>query len=571
MIRIGDIVDGQYEILKEIGHGGMSTVFLAMDKRLNKQWAVKEIKKEGSDEKKQVILSSLLVEAELMKKLDHPALPRIVNIINDEQTICIIMDYIEGETLEKILKEYGAQPQDTVVEWAMQLCDVLSYLHRQHPPIIYRDMKPSNVMLKPEGNLKVFDFGVAREYKEKSLADTTILGTKGFAPPEQFGSRQTDARSDIYALGMTMHYLLTGVDPTIPGYDYAPIRQYKPELSGSLERIIDKCTALDPDNRYQSCDELLYALQHMAEDEDDYKKRQKRKLALFIAVASMSVILAVTGGVLKAVASNMDKNNYENLIGLSEATSYDEKIDSYSQAIYIYPDDIRAYLKLLEAYETEGKFGKDQNDGFLALYNKNKDKFDKDSEDFAELNYKIGMMYFNYYNAGESEVQFSERVQKAYPFFKDNFENAPSSFAEKTLSDCYYQICEFYKTYILNSTNVREPSKSDYEELLDAIENVMDSVEDAGAYDKLSLYNGAFMLLYDQRQYMVSTNVEEERVLSLIDSIYEKAGSIPESTKEQTKKLQKEIISYYEEYRTAIERAYANSNNPAAESTEAEE
>ena len=295
MIKIGDVIDGQYEILKEIGHGGMSTVYLAMDKRLNKQWAVKEIKKEGSNKNKQVVLNSLLVEAELMKKLDHPSLPRIVSIINDEQTICIIMDYIEGETLEKILKEYGAQPQDIVIEWAMQLCDVLSYLHRQNPPIIYRDMKPANIMLKPEGNLKVFDFGVAREYKEKSLADTTILGTKGFAPPEQFGSRQTDARSDIYALGMTMHNLLTGVDPRTPGYEYVSIRQYRPELSDSLEYIIDKCTAIDANNRYQSCDELMYDLQHIEQIEGGYKKKQRRKLGLFIASAVLTIVCADSG------------------------------------------------------------------------------------------------------------------------------------------------------------------------------------------------------------------------------------------------------------------------------------
>ncbi len=561
MIKIGDIVDGQYEILKEIGHGGMSTVYLAMDKRLNKQWAVKEIKKEGSNKNKQVVLNSLLVEAELMKKLDHPSLPRIVSIINDEQTISIIMDYIEGETLEKIIKEYGAQPQDTVIEWAMQLCDVLSYLHRQNPPIIYRDMKPANIMLKPEGNLKVFDFGVAREYKEKSLADTTILGTKGFAPPEQFGSRQTDARSDIYALGMTMHNLLTGIDPRTPGYEYASIRQYRPELSDSLEYIIDKCTAIDANNRYQSCDELMYDLQHIEQIEGGYKKKQKRKLGLFIASAILTVVCAASGLVLRITASNMDKNNYESLIGLSEATSYDEKIDSYTQAIAIYPNDTRAYEKLLEAYEFEGTFGKEQNDGFLALYNKNKDSFDKTSLEFAELNYKVGMMYFNYYNADGEEVQFSERVQKAYPFFKDNYDNAPNSFDEKELSDCYYQICNFYKVYILNNVNVQDPSKSVYDELLTTIESAMQSVENAGTYDKLTLYNGAFMLLYDQRMNMVSTNVDKDRILSLMDNINSKTNSLPESTKEQTKKLQTEIGNYYEEYKTAIERAYENFNS----------
>ena len=148
MIKIHDIVDGKYEILKEIGHGGMSTVYLAMDKNLNKQWAVKEIRKQGNNKIDGAVVNSLQVEANLMKRLDHPALPRIVDIINSDETICIIMDYIEGETLEKILERYGAQPEDVVVEWAMQLCDALMYLHSQNPPIIYRDMKPEFPIVK---------------------------------------------------------------------------------------------------------------------------------------------------------------------------------------------------------------------------------------------------------------------------------------------------------------------------------------------------------------------------------------------------------------------------------------
>ena len=185
--NIGTVIEGKYEILKLIGTGGMSYVYLAMDKRLNKQWAVKEIKKTANGKNDEIIENSLLTEANLMKKLDHPALPRIVDIIDNGETIYVIMDYIEGESLDKILCEYGAQPQELVIDWAKQVCDALQYLHSQNPPIIYRDMKPSNIMLKPEGNIKIIDFGIAREYKEQNLADTKVLGTKGYASPEHYG------------------------------------------------------------------------------------------------------------------------------------------------------------------------------------------------------------------------------------------------------------------------------------------------------------------------------------------------------------------------------------------------
>ena len=126
MAKIGAIIDGKYEILKQIGMGGMSTVYLAMDQHLNKQWAVKEIRLRADDRESRVIIQSLIAEANLMKKLDHPALPRIVDIIDSRDTIYVIMDYIEGEPLSRILEREGPQPEEDVLEWARQLCDVLS-------------------------------------------------------------------------------------------------------------------------------------------------------------------------------------------------------------------------------------------------------------------------------------------------------------------------------------------------------------------------------------------------------------------------------------------------------------
>ncbi len=268
----GIIIDGKYEILKQIGKGGMSVVYLAMDNRLNKQWAIKEIKRAANGINNEIIVSSLLAEANLMKRLDHPALPRIVDIIDDAEKLYVVMDYVEGESLDRLLISGGAQPQEAVIEWAKQLCDALRYLHNQKPPIIYRDMKPSNIMLKPDGNLKLIDFGIAREYKENNSADTTILGTRGYAPPEQHGARQTDERADINALGMTIHQLLTGADPRAADYEYFSVRKWVPDISAGLDKIIDKCTSIDPDRRYQSCDELLYALEHYEEEEEGYKK-----------------------------------------------------------------------------------------------------------------------------------------------------------------------------------------------------------------------------------------------------------------------------------------------------------
>ena len=133
-MKVGTVIENKYEILKLIGKGGMSKVYLAMDQNLKKQWAVKEI------EKKEIMLQSALAEANMMKKLDHPNLPRIVDIIDGNDVIYVVMDYIEGEPLSDVLSKRGAQPQETVIQWAKELCGVLTYLHTQTPPIIYRDM-----------------------------------------------------------------------------------------------------------------------------------------------------------------------------------------------------------------------------------------------------------------------------------------------------------------------------------------------------------------------------------------------------------------------------------------------
>lgn len=563
MADIGAVIDGKYKILTEIGRGGMSIVYLAMDTHLNKQWAVKEIRKKGSGKNDEIIVNSLLAEANLMKRLDHPSLPRIVDIIDVGTTIYVVMDYIEGESLDKILLAQGVQPEKLVMGWAKQLCDALSYLHSQKPPIIYRDMKPANIMLKPEGTIKIIDFGIAREYKEQNLTDTTVLGTKGYAPPEQY-SGQTDARSDIYALGMTMHHLLTGIDPR-SGEAYAPVRMWNPNLSDGVELIIHKCVQPAAENRYQNCADLLYDLEHPDEITGDYKKRQKRKLLAFTVSFVLAVICLLSGVICRMTAVRVNNNNYDTLISPSAATALEEKIESYQKAVLIYPERTEAYIRMLEAYEDEGVFSKKENDEFLASYNANQDKFNRADSDTAELNYKTGMMYFNYYTNEDGSYSFSNRVQKAYSFFTANYENEEISpkFTYKELSDCYYQICSFYKTYILSSAIVEEASRENYENLFLTIENVLEKVEGAGAYDQLTLYNAVFMLLYDQRNNMVQVNVEQEKILSLYDMVYQKADMLSVQ-KEQSKKLQQEMKEHYAEYKSAIERAYTNAEERKA-------
>ena len=558
--KIGTVIDGKYEILKLIGTGGMSYVYLAMDQRLNKQWAVKEIKKTANGKNDEIIENSLLAEANLMKKLDHPALPRIVDIIDNGKTIYVIMDYIEGESLDKILNEYGAQPQELVIDWAKQICDALQYLHSQKPPIIYRDMKPANIMLKPEGNIKIIDFGIAREYKEQSLADTKVLGTKGYASPEHYGNRQTDARSDIYTLGMTMHHLLTGIDPRPADYMYAPIRQWNPELSGGLERIIDKCTALDPDDRYQTCNELMYALEHYEEEDGLYKKKQKRKMIAFVICLSMSIVMVATGIFGNLMSSYENNKDYDKKINISTSTPYNTKIQSYLDAIDLFKDDTRAYRKLLQAYKDNGKFGNDESKQFEAKYNANKGLFDQQSEETLELYYEAGTLYFYMYtNDGEENLR--EKIKRSQPYFELIVDSKYKNFKYYNISNGYATVCRFYSEYVLSDTSKKEPTQKIYTDLIDTLNesvgNLDDYDDEDSAYVKLVLYKQIMDLLNDQRKGFAQLGVEKEKVLNLLDEINNKTKEMF-VTQEASTELKQDIKDNYSKFIDNVNRTYQN-------------
>ena len=260
-LQVGDLLYNRFEIMGCIGRGGMSQVYLAMDRHLKKMFAVKELcfDKFGESE---VVMEAMRREADLLKGLSHPAIPSIYDIVDTENSFIIVMDYVEGRSLGNELSECGFFKEEQVIGFARQLGEVLDYLHSRPMPIIYRDMKPANLILQPDGMLKLIDFGTAREYKESAVCDTTCLGTVGFAAPEQYGSMgQTDARTDIYNLGATLYHLVTGKNPALPPYEILPIRKINPNLSRGLEEIIEKCTQKDPEGRYQSAKELLRALE----------------------------------------------------------------------------------------------------------------------------------------------------------------------------------------------------------------------------------------------------------------------------------------------------------------------
>lgn len=446
MLEIGSIIDGKYKILNKIGQGGMSVVYLAMNERANKQWAIKEVRKDGTKDY-EVVKQGLIAETDILKRLNHPHLPSIIDVIDCDDTFLIVMDYIEGRTLDHWLKKEGAQPQERVVEWAKQICDVLGYLHSRKPPIIYRDLKPSNVMLKPDGKIMIIDFGTAREFKEQSIEDTKCLGTQGYAAPEQYGGHgQTDARTDIYNLGATMYHLLTGHNPSLPPYEMYPIRQWNPALSSGLEAIVTKCTQRNPNDRYQSCAELMYALEHFDELDIEYRKQQKRKWGTFLAACSLTAVSLIGCLGFKFAENSTIKNSYDGYLrAASNAATQEEKVDYYRDAINLDPSRGDAWLSLLDVFidgtgTGDGGLFTQEEDvqmkeilGYTGSGNRTNESYlESNPEAYDEFSFQMGLAYFYYYGeegnkpmsqswfetAAESDSLEPNKVERAKRFAK---------------------------------------------------------------------------------------------------------------------------------------------------------
>lgn len=266
MLCAGDVLRNRYEVIKTIGKGGMSVVYQAQDQFSHNLLAIKDVERTGRDDN-QVVEQSLVGEGKMLKQLSNPHLPKIYDIIEDEKNFMLVMDYIEGESLDKLIAREGAQPAERVIDWGMQICEVFHYLHNQPVPIIYRDMKPANVIMRSDGHLMMIDFGTARTQKlgVTMQADTICIGTAGFAAPEQFGGAgQSDARTDIFCLGATLYNMITGHSPCDPPVGILPLEYWNPALAKTpIAEIIYKCTRNDPDERYQTAMEVYEDL-HLA-------------------------------------------------------------------------------------------------------------------------------------------------------------------------------------------------------------------------------------------------------------------------------------------------------------------
>lgn len=266
-LQPGDMLQERYQIVGSLGAGGFSSVYQARDMRfpnVTKLCAVKEMVISAPDPQMRALtIKSFEREANMLASLDHPAIPDVTDYFTEGDRSYLVLELIRGKDLDEWLEEQTEYlDQETAITWAMQVCDALYHLHSQKPqPIVFRDVKPSNIMLDHRGRIRLIDFGIAKVFETGDKG--TMIGTEGYSPPEQYRG-QAEPAGDIYALGATLHHLLTRQDPRLePPFTFAerPIAKVNSNVTPAFEAIIMRCLAYDPKERFPDAKALKDALE----------------------------------------------------------------------------------------------------------------------------------------------------------------------------------------------------------------------------------------------------------------------------------------------------------------------
>ncbi len=332
------VLQDRYEVVNHLGQGGMGTVYVARDRRLGRrQCVVKKLRDDFfREEDKEKAMAFFEREADVLSKLQHSNIVHIHDSFKEDGDCYLVMEYVEGENLHQMLGRRGEPfPEEQVLQWASQIAEVLDYLHTNDPQIIYRDLKPSNIMIDTKDRVKLVDFGIARPYVEDS--DNTHVVSAGYSPPEQYWGA-ADPRSDVYALGATMYFLLTGEEPL--ALQTSSPRKMSMDISEHSDMIVQRATAQDLLLRYQSALEMKEDIDRRKEIKGE---KSKATFSAIVALVALGVVLLV-GTAVALVWNHVESEN-------------NEKQQSYQMKIQQSEKQLRAKEAELERLEQSRRGG----------------------------------------------------------------------------------------------------------------------------------------------------------------------------------------------------------------------
>lgn len=290
--KFGDLFLDKYQLLNKIHEGSVTQIFVIKENETNELFILKAIDKNNE----------YVWDADAIKTINHPKIVKVIGVGETERYIYLIKEYINGITLEEYINKKGPLAEKDAIAIGIELCEILLYFHSLKPtPMIYRDLKPANLLISEDGIIKLIDLDSIRQYKQNSPKDTYYIGTEGFASPEQFGFSQTDMRTDIYTLGTTLFFLLTGQKPVNDKFKIKNVKSVKNDVSEMFNNIIEKCTMFNPEVRYQSVRELKKQLIYLSRNDSISKimrlhsriskKRNFRKIYALVITIIVSIIV----------------------------------------------------------------------------------------------------------------------------------------------------------------------------------------------------------------------------------------------------------------------------------------
>ncbi len=452
----------QYEILRELGRGGTSVVYLAADRSDGRIYAMKVLGRGGSEpeilKEAEVQLRAeaevqlraeaegqlraevegklraeaagkLRAEAEVLKALcrngqgveaGNSGIPAFRECVCDENGdfAGFVMEYVEGRSLQQILEEGKKYSVREAAEAGVRLCNVLARMHRMDPPMIYRDLKPANILVRPDGTWVVVDFGAVRKYREGAGKDTDRLGTEGYAAPEQYGGwEQSDVRTDVYGIGAVLHHMITGRTPLETGL--RPLEEFAVRRAGDrlpreytyMAKILLRCCSVAPSMRCPSCAELEKALRGViricdkavrkTNEAGAYADRVWRKITILVGAAA---VFLVCSGMLAASSAEAGKREYRILIrNAQEERGLDKKTEAYRRAVRARPEDSEAHLAFLRDLAGDYEITQEEKDALeSAAYTESSLERlrEKRPGEYARFEMELGWVYFACYEGG---------------------------------------------------------------------------------------------------------------------------------------------------------------------------
>lgn len=401
------IIGGKYKVIECIGEGGMGKVYKVEYGKLKIIAALKEINK------KKIKNIDFMAEPTLLKELSHFHIPRIIDIEETEDYFYIIMDYIDGIDLRKKLNSEGKFSEERVVKWAKQITSALAYLHSQNPPIIYRDMKPDNIMLNKNDDTYLIDFGISKKISELNSKKDGAM-TRRFAAPEQLKLGYTDEKSDIYSLGVTLFFLVTGIRPE-ENMKFDNIRSIDKNISQGLEYIIKKSTSFNPKDRYSSAKEMLLDIENIEKFSYAYKRQKTKKFIRSLSFVGSFIFFMS----LSIYGFNEIKNENRDIFTefiekgkeFSLRRDFDKAEESIKSAIKKDSKNSQGYIELAKLYFDSGNFEKAINYINLEAINKLPSLNNEE-----QIKYILGNSYY-----------YSKNYEEALKCFKNLVESDPTN------------------------------------------------------------------------------------------------------------------------------------------------